>query len=117
MKGTIVVLGLYPPMFRVWTVPRDEPLALVLAHTHAWTLINVGFVTATTSTAAGLAVLAATWGAGDGQRAVLIAAAIVYSIAGTLWCVVVAGRIRLQPIASAATATHALPMCVRQFAH
>ena len=37
----------YPPMFRVWTVPREQHLALVRTHRLAWTLISAGFTVAT----------------------------------------------------------------------
>ena len=95
--AVFVVLGLYPPMFRVWTVPRAEHLGLVLAHTRAWTLINAGFAIATIGTAAGLGALAATVGGEKGWGAVMVAAAIIYAIAGTLWCAVVSVRIRTTP--------------------
>lgn len=95
--AVFVVLGLYPPMFRVWTVPRAEHLGLVLAHTRAWTLINAGFAIATIGTAAGLGGLAATVGGEKGWGAVMVAAAIIYAIAGTLWCAVVSVRIRTTP--------------------
>ena len=93
----LVILGLYPPMFRVWTAPRDEHLALVLIHPRAWMLINVGFISATILSAAGLAVLAGALAGDDGRRAVLTGAAVVYSIAGALWCALVAIRIRTTP--------------------
>jgi len=95
--AVFVVLGLYPPMFRVWTVPRAEHLGLVLAHTRVWTLINAGFAIATIGTAAGLGALAATVGGEKGWGAVMVAAAIIYAIAGTLWCAVVSVRIRTTP--------------------
>ena len=89
--------GFYPPMFRVWTVPRDQHLALVRAHHLAWALINAGFTIATVVTAAGLAVLAGSVDADDGSRAVLATAAVVYAIAGALWCAVLAIRARTTP--------------------
>ena len=95
--AALVALGLYPPLFRVWTVGRDEHLALVRAHPRAWALINAGFVCATLGTAAGLGVLSAAGGAGDAWDAVLVAAAIVYAIAGSLWCGLVAVRTRATP--------------------
>jgi hypothetical protein len=103
--GVLLVIGplagavclLYPPMFRVWTVPRDQHLALVRAHRLAWTLINVGFTVATVVTAAGLVVLAGAINADYGSRAVLATAAVVYAIAGALWCAVLAIRARTTP--------------------
>jgi hypothetical protein len=92
-----VVSGLYPPMFRVWTVPRDEHLALVRAHRRAWTLFNAGFIAVTILTAAGLVILAGSMDADTGRRAVLTAAAVAYAIAGGLWCAVVGIRIRATP--------------------
>jgi hypothetical protein len=85
----------YPPMFRVWSAPRDEHLELVRAHRRAWIAINAGFTIATVVTAAGLAILAGT--ADDGPRVVLAAAAVVYAIAGALWCAVLAIRTRTTP--------------------
>ena len=102
--AAFVVLGLYPPMFRVWTVPRDEHLALVHAHGRAWTLINAGFVIATMGTAAGLGVLATAHGGEGGWGAVLTAGAIVYAMAGALWCAVVGIRTRTTPAIAALVA-------------
>jgi hypothetical protein len=100
--GTLCLM--YPPLWRVWTVPREEHLALVAAHPAAWTMANVGFTAATLLTAAGLAVLAVAVGAEDGGRAVLIAAAVVYAIAGVLWCAVVGIRTRTTPAIAAMVA-------------
>ncbi len=86
-----------PALFRVWFVPRDEHLALVRAHRRGWASINAGFTIATVLTTAGLAVLAENVDAADGPRAVLISAAVVYAIAGSLWCVVLAIRARTTP--------------------
>jgi hypothetical protein len=97
--GTLFLM--YPPFWRVWTVPRAEHLALVAAHPVAWRMANVGFTVATLLTAAGLAVLAVTAGTDDGRRAVLAAAAVVYAIAGALWCAVVGIRTRTTPAVAA----------------
>jgi hypothetical protein len=86
------VAAFNPALFPVWTAPREEHLALVLAHRRAWTLTNAGFTIATLVTAAGLVVLAGAVDADDGQRAVLASAAVVYAIAGALWCAVLAIR-------------------------
>jgi hypothetical protein len=86
-----------PALFRVWFVPRDEHLALVRAHRRAWMAINAGFTVATVVTASGLAVLAGAVDVADGPRAVLAAAAVVYAIAGSLWCSVLAIRARTTP--------------------
>jgi hypothetical protein len=86
-----------PALFRVWFVPRDEHLALVRAHRRAWMAINAGFTVATVVTASGLAVLAGAVDVADGPRAVLAAAAVVYAIAGSLWCAVLAIRARTTP--------------------
>ncbi len=91
------VAGSNPVLFRVWTAPRDEHLALVRAHRWAWVAINAGFFIATVVTAAGLAVLAEAIDADTGPRAVLAAAAVVYAIAGALWCAVLAIRTRTTP--------------------
>lgn len=107
--AAFVALGLYPPMFRVWTVPREEHLALVHAHGRAWSLINAGFVIATIGTAAGLGVLAAYHGGDGGWGAVLAAGAIVYAIAGTLWCAIVGIRTRTTPVIAAMVAAGTPP--------
>ena len=92
------VVGLFrPALFRVWTAPRDEHLAMVGAHRGAWVSANAGFTSAAVLTAAGLAVLAGSLDVAEGPRAVLAAAAVVYAIAGTLWCAVVAIRTRTTP--------------------
>ncbi len=70
---------------------------MIRAHRHAWTLINAGFTVATLVTAAGLAVLAGTVDVADGPRAVLAAAAVVYAMAGVLWCAVLAVRAWTSP--------------------
>lgn len=81
-----------PPLWRAWTAPRDEHLAIVGSHRRAWTLANAGFVFATLVTTAGLVVLAATVDAADGPRATLASVAVIYAMAGALWCAVVAVR-------------------------
>ena len=86
-----------PTLFRAWTAPREEHLALVRAHRRDWALANAGFAVATIVTAAGLAVLGGAVTVGDGPRAIIAAAAVVYAIAGTLWCAVVAIRDRTTP--------------------
>lgn len=59
--------------------------------------INAGFFISTVLTAAGLAVLAGAIDVDAGPRAFLAAAAVVYAIAGALWCVVLAIRTRTTP--------------------
>lgn len=86
-----------PALLRAWTAPRDEHLAIVGAHRRAWALANAGFTLATVGTAAGLAVLAGAVDTDEGPRAVLTAAAVVYAIAGALWCAVLAIRNRTTP--------------------
>ena len=93
--GTICLL--YPPFWRVWTVAREEHLALVAAHRFAWTIVNVGFTSATVLSAAGLVLLATSVDVADGPRAILGAASITYAIAGSLWCAVLAIRNRTTP--------------------
>lgn len=92
------ILGFYDTgLFRVWTVPRDEHLALVGAHGRGWMAVNVGFTVATIVTAAGLVVLAGSSAIDDTPRAVLIAAAVGYAFGSALWCVVLAIRSRTTP--------------------
>lgn len=92
------LLGFYDVgLYRVWTAPRDEHLALVRAHRRGWAAVNVGFTVATVLTAAGLVVLAASLAIEDTPRAVLAGAAVAYAIGGVLWCAVLAVRTRTTP--------------------
>ena len=97
----------YPPFWRVWTVPREEHLALVAAHPFAWKLVNVGFTVATVTSAAGLALMAGSMQAGNGPRAIALAGAFAYAIAGTLWCAMLAIRTRTTPALAALVAAGA----------
>jgi hypothetical protein len=90
-----------PAMFRVWSASREEHLATILAHRRAWMSINAGFTIATLMTAAGLTVLAGALDVADGPRAILATAAVVYAIAGALWCSVLAIRTRTTPALAA----------------
>jgi len=100
--GTVCLFS--PPFWRVWTVPREEHLALVAAHRLAWTMANVGFTAATILTAAGLVVLAGSLDVADGPKAMLLAGSIAYAIAGSLWCAGLAIRTRLTPALAALVA-------------
>jgi hypothetical protein len=93
-----------PALFRVWSASREEHLATILAHRRAWMSINAGFAIATLMTAAGLIVLAGALDVADGPRAILAAAAVVYAIAGALWCSVLAIRTRTTPALAAMVA-------------
>jgi hypothetical protein len=94
----------YPPFVRVWTAQREEHLALVAAHPVAWRIANVGFTIATVLTAGGLFVLAASVAVDDAPRAALIAGAVAYAIAGSLWCAILAIRTRTTPAIAALVA-------------
>lgn len=96
-----------PALFPVWAAPRERHLALVGANPRAWVAINAGFMVATVVTAAGLAVLAGAIDLADGPRAVLAAAAVVYAIAGSRWCAVLAIRTRSTPALAALVAAGA----------
>lgn len=61
-------------------------------------MANAGFAVATLGTTAGLAVLAGSVQVDDGPRAVLVAAVVVYAIAGTLWSAVVVIRDWTTPV-------------------
>ena len=87
----------HPALYSVWSAPREKHLALVRAHRRAWVAINSGLTVATVVTAAGLAVLAGAVDVAAGPRAVLTAVAVVYAIAGALWCAVLAVRTRTTP--------------------
>lgn len=92
------LLGFYDfGLYRVWTAPREEHLALVRAHRRGWTAVNIGFTVATVLTAAGLIVLAGSLAIEDTPRAALAGAAVAYAIGGVLWCAVLAIRIRTTP--------------------
>lgn len=94
----------YPPLWRVWTVPREEHLALVAGHRLAWTMANVGFTAATILTAGGLVLLAGSVDVDARSRAILMAGAVAYAIAGTLWCAVLGIRTRTTPALAALAA-------------
>ena len=97
--------GFYDPgLYRVWGTPREEFLATVSAHRRGWTGINAGFTIATVLTAAGLAILAGALDVAQGPRAVLVAIAIAYALAGVPWCAVVAIRDRTTPALAAMVA-------------
>jgi len=101
----IATIGLsYPPLWRVWTVPREEHLAIVAAHRRAWTIANVGFTAATILTSGGLVILAGSVDADARWKAILMAGAVAYAIAGTLWCAVLAIRTRTTPALAAMVA-------------
>ena len=87
----------YPPLFTVWMAPREQHIAIIGAHRRSWRLLNAGFVLATIGTAGGLAALAVGLGADPGLAAIVAALAVGYSIAGVLWCAVVAIRARTTP--------------------
>ena len=87
----------HPALYSVWSASREKHLALVRAHRRAWVAINSGLTVATVVTAAGLAVLAGAVDVAAGPRAILSAVAVVYAIAGTLWCAVLAVRTRTTP--------------------
>ena len=88
---------MYPPLFRVWMVGREEHLAMVAAHPLAWRMVNLGFTVAVALTTAGLGILAGGLDLAPGPRAILTAAAVAYAIGGVLWCVVLAIRNRTTP--------------------
>jgi hypothetical protein len=94
----------YPPLWRVWTVPREEHLALVAGHRRAWAMANVGFTAATVLTAGGLVLLAGSVDVDARSKAILMGGAVAYAIAGTLWCAVVAIRTRTTPALAALVA-------------
>jgi hypothetical protein len=94
----------YPPLWRVWTVPREEHLALVAGHRLAWTMVNVGFTAATVLTAGGLVLLAGSVDVDARAKATLVAGAVAYAIAGTLWGSVLAIRTRTTPAIAALVA-------------
>ena len=94
----------YPPLWRVWTVPREEHLALVAGHRLAWTMVNVGFSAATVLTAGGLVLLAGSVDVDARAKATLVAGAVAYAIAGTLWGAVLAIRTRTTPAIAALVA-------------
>jgi hypothetical protein len=92
------LLGFYDlGLYRVWTAPREEHLALVRVHRRGWAAVNVGFTAATVLTAAGLIVLAGSLAIEDTPRAALAGAAVAYAIGGVLWCAVLAIRSRTTP--------------------
>ena len=103
--GTVCLA--YPPFVRVWTAPREEHLALVAAHPVPWRMANVGFTVATVLTAAGLSVLAGSISVDEGPRAALVAGAVAYAVAGSLWCAILAIRTQTTPAIAAMVAAGA----------
>lgn len=92
----VVGVGAVPALWRAWTAPRDEHLALVAAHRRGWALANAGFTVATVATAGGLVVLAGT--AGDPVAgAVLTAVAVAYTVGGVPWVGIQGIRLRTTP--------------------
>ena len=91
-------VGSDPGLYRVWTAPREEHLAIVRARRRSWRLVNLGFVVATILTAGGLVVVAGALEVGVGDRAGLLAIAVAYALAGGLWCAVLAIRDRTTPL-------------------
>lgn len=87
-----------PRFFGVWTMPRLEHLAFVAAHRLAWRMVNAGFIVATVLTAAGLSTLSAALDLDGDPRAVVVAGAVGYAIAGVLWCAILAIRNRTTPL-------------------
>lgn len=87
----------YPPLFPVWSAPREGHVAIVGAHRRAWRLLNAGFQLATVGTSGGLAALALGLAADPGRSALVAALAVAYAIAGSLWCAVIAIRARTTP--------------------
>jgi hypothetical protein len=90
-------VGAVPALWRAWTAPRDEHLALVRAHRLGWALANTGFTVATVATAGGLVVLAGSLAGDPVRRAVLTAVAVAYAIGGALWVAAQGIRLRTTP--------------------
>jgi hypothetical protein len=99
------LLGFYDvTLWRVWMVPREEHLALVVARRRGWTMLNVGFTVATILTSAGLLLLAGASSADDGWKALLAAVAVGYLVGGGMWCAMLAIRSRTTPALGAMVA-------------
>ncbi len=94
------VLGLipvaHPALIPVWSAPRERHLAIVSEHRRAWWWLNAGFGVATLATAGALVALPGIV-ADPGTRAGLEVAAVGYTTAGLLWCIVLAIRARVTP--------------------
>src|SRR5215210_796139 len=87
----------HPALVRVWSASREEQLRIVGAHRAGWAFLNAGFLLATVSTAAGVAVLPPVLGDDPVRAGVLASVAVAYAIGGGLWCAVVAIRARTTP--------------------
>jgi hypothetical protein len=96
-SGLAWLSAMNPALFRYWSAPREDGLAIVRAHRLAWTLLNSGFIVATVVTAAGLVLLALALGGDAFRSAALVAVAVAYVMGGTLWCADLAIRIRTTP--------------------
>jgi hypothetical protein len=86
-----------PILFPVWSASREDQLRIVRAHVGAWLFLNAGFFLATVVTAAGLVMLALSLEGNELRTGVLVLVAVVYAIAGGLWCAVLAIRSRTTP--------------------
>jgi len=86
-----------PSLLRIWSMAPAEHRATVGAHRRAWLALNAGFVAATVTTSAGLAILALDRRPWDGSGAALLAGGAAYAVGGVLWCVVLAARSRITP--------------------
>lgn len=96
LVGAVGVGGV-PALWRAWTAPRDEHLALVRAHRLGWAMANAGFTIATVATCGGLVVLAGALPVEPATAALLGAVAVGYGIGGVLWVAVQGIRLRTTP--------------------
>ena len=102
--GLLLVLGpilglvpvAHPALIPVWSAPRERHLAIVAQHRRAWWWLNAGFGIATVATAGALVALPGLV-SDAGTRAGLEAAAVTYTAAGLLWCMVLAIRAQVTP--------------------
>jgi hypothetical protein len=88
----------HPALMRVWSAPRERYLEIIGAHRRAWYLLNAGFSLATISTAAGLAIMAASADPATARGALLMAVTVAYAMGGVLWLAALAIRSLRDPL-------------------
>ena len=106
IAGVLLVVGpvvgaipvAHPALVRLWSSPRERYLEIIGAHRHAWYRLNAGFMLATISTAAGLAVMAAAADPATARGSLMVAVAVAYALGGTPWLAMLAIRSVRDPL-------------------
>jgi hypothetical protein len=98
-------IGAVTPPYRQWMgVPLDEYLRIVGANPRAWRFMHGCFAVGSVVTACGLTALAST----VDRRWAAVPAGTLFTIATTLWLVIVGHRVAMSPLAAADVARDGL---------